>query len=184
MTLPLTTILPLHSADIKKGGDSLDKYMRELVFSLQRQYEDVAQAVNGDIRRSTDSGSVKFTPTVRGSTAEGAGTYSRQIAWVLREGLMVDYWFDIAWTAHTGTGTIQVNLPYQCAQTDSNLFVCPLFTETITFTGNPYGVANTGLRTMDVRQSRSAAAFASITMINAATIRGCIRYVGQEIERS
>jgi len=72
MTLPLTTILPLHSERIKEGGSALDKYMRELIFTLQRQYEDVAQAVNGDIRTNNDIGSRQYLPAVFGVSASGS----------------------------------------------------------------------------------------------------------------
>ena len=40
MTIPSNIILPLHSEMVKSGKpDDLDKYLRELIFSLQTMYD-------------------------------------------------------------------------------------------------------------------------------------------------
>jgi hypothetical protein len=184
MTLPNTTVLPVHSDKIKEGGEGLDGYIQDLVFTLQRQYEDTANAVNGDYRTSSETGSRQFIPTVRGASTQGAGTYTTQNAWVLRKGILVDFWFNIVWTGHTGTGTLQIDLPYIAAQTDGNLFTGTVYTESLSFTGVTYGIVDDSARTMRIQQSQSGGSVANIAVATAGTLKGHVRYVGQSIERS
>lgn len=49
-----------------------------------------------------------FTPTARGTGVNGAGTYSVQTGKYIQIGNMVFFWIAIAWTAHTGTGTLRI----------------------------------------------------------------------------
>lgn len=135
MTLPLNVIFPLHSEKIKAGGEELDKYMRELVFTLQRQYEDVAQAVNGDIRNNVDETNAQYTPVLNGATP-GTFKYTNQIGIVLRKGLMVDLWGDVSWiSAGVAAGNLFVELPYQVAKTAGMPFVGKTQASGVTYTG-------------------------------------------------
>lgn len=180
MTLPFTSILPVNSEQIVAGGDQLESYIQDLVFNLQRQYEDVATAVNGRIGSNTDTGSGQYIPIIRGSTADGVGTYTSQIGRVLRQGILVDVWFNITWTGHTGTGNLRLVLPYSAAKSNGNLFSGGLWTQTVAFTGDTYGVIVDGTEELQVVQSRSGTTFANIAMLTAGTLRGHIRYVGKE----
>lgn len=184
MTLPITTVLPLHSEKIKQGGQPLDSYLRELIFSLQRQYEDIAQAINGDIRTEVSQGSGRYLPTIVGTTGDGTATYARQIGYVVRQGLMVDVWFDLDWTLHTGTGDLTVTLPYLVALGDGNPFIGAVNTQTIAFSGYVVGMGQSNSRQMLLIDSASGVASVNISMLAAASLRGHLRYVGQEIERS
>lgn len=49
-----------------------------------------------------------FTPTIVGTTAAGAGTYTTQLGRYQRIGNIVQYWISLVWTAHTGTGNMRV----------------------------------------------------------------------------
>jgi len=185
MTIPFTTILPLHSERIKQGGDELDRYIRELIATLQRQYEDVAQAVNGDIRSSVDIDSKKYTPTVSGATTAGTGTYVHQVGWVYRQGLLVDVFIDIRWNAHTGSGILQIDLPYLCTESAENPFVCVVSSENITFSGYLTGTIVPGTRELQIYDNRSGTTFNNISISGSdTTLRAHIRYVAQGIERS
>jgi hypothetical protein len=185
MTIPSTTILPLHSERIKQGGDELDKYLRELVTTLQKQYEEVAQGINGDFRSNFDEDSKKYTPTVSGSTSDGSGTYTHQIGWVHRRGVLVDYWFDIRWSAHTGTGDLEVDLPYLSIETEQYPFVCHVSVQNITFSGYLTGTIDPGTRKLQIYDNVSGTTFNNIALTNSdTTIRGHLRYVAQTIERS
>lgn len=183
MTLPLNTILPLHSENIQQGGKNLEKYMRELVFTMQRQYEDIAQAVNGDIRNSQEPGNQNYTPTIEGATVAGVGTYTNQIGWVLRQGLMVDVWFNIKWTAHTGTGGLVLTLPYKSAVTPGNPWVGSIIASGITFTGYLCGSVSPDTRNLRIIDTQSGGSAVEIAILNSATLTGHVRYVGQAIER-
>ncbi len=188
MTIPSTTILPLQSDRIQRGGRDLDRYMRELIFTLQRQYEDMAQAINGDIQNNALVGRNNYTPTISGSTLAGVGTYASpgyQIGWSLRQGLMVDVWFDVRWTAHTGTGDMTLDLPFLSAVSDENPFIAVIAADNITFTDYLIGSVSPDTRNLLIQDVRSATTFNSIAVTNAdTTLRGHVRYIGQALERS
>jgi len=53
---------------------------------------------------------ITFTPTIIGSTTSGVGTYSLQLGKATRIGNRVDGHVKLIWTAHTGTGNVQIGL--------------------------------------------------------------------------
>jgi hypothetical protein len=54
-----------------------------------------------------------FTPVIQGSTSAGVGTYTSQNGSYVKNGSIVTFQLDISWTAHTGTGDIQIaGFPY------------------------------------------------------------------------
>ena len=53
----------------------------------------------------------EWTPRIIGSTTEGVGTYTHAYGTSLCYGQVVDIWFDIFWTVHTGTGFMRISLP-------------------------------------------------------------------------
>jgi hypothetical protein len=185
MTLPTTTILPLHSERIKEGGEDLDSYLRELVFTLQRQYEDIAQAVNGDIRNDVSQGSKQFLPTLNGSTP-GTFTYTKQVGWVLRQGLMVDVWGDVAWSsAGTAAGNLFVELPYKVAISETMPFVGIVQPSAVVYTGGTGIVINAIGDTYRGEFWNVGDGFttANQSVVAAGRLIFHIRYLGQGIER-
>lgn len=63
----------------------------------------------------------EFTPTVTGSTTTGTGTYSTRIGNYVRVGRLVFITISLQWTAHTGTGQLQVEgLPFVAAGSHYN----------------------------------------------------------------
>tara|TARA_R110000868_G_scaffold300583_2_gene561001 strand:- start:1120 stop:1686 length:567 start_codon:yes stop_codon:yes gene_type:complete len=187
MTLPTTTILPLHSEKIKEGGAPLDAYMRELVFSLQRQYEDMAHAINGDTKRSVDVGNVQWKPVLRDSANSATTfTYDHQVGRVLRKGIMVDLWFDIKWTAATATaGNMYIDLPYKVAVTEQKPFVGIVQPSGFAFTAGTDCVANAQSNTyiLDIYNTGNGTTSASQGSVSAGQLIGYIRYAGQRLER-
>lgn len=129
MTLPIEIQLPL-SKELIESGDSfqLMEYMRELIRKLEETYKDVAQNVNGDIR--------EFTPVLYDTATSSTYTYTSQVGWYLRQGIMVDYWFDVVWSAiATGTpsGNLYVGLPYEVFDSTQKPFVGVLQTSTLAY---------------------------------------------------
>jgi hypothetical protein len=54
-----------------------------------------------------------FTPVVQGSTAAGVGVYSTQTGRYTKVGRLVTVEIYIVWSAHTGTGNLQIGgLPF------------------------------------------------------------------------
>jgi hypothetical protein len=54
------------------------------------------------------------TPTIAGSTTSGTATYTTQNCFWRRVGNVVDFYIDIAWSGHTGTGNTRLvhGIPY------------------------------------------------------------------------
>lgn len=171
MTLPTNIILPLQ--------DDADTHEKELVFSLQGMYEDIVLNVNGDTKQ--------FTPTVSGTTAEGTGNYVHQTGWYLRQGIMVDLWFDVQWSSHTGTGNLFLNLPYKVfnASTTDKPFVGVLQPDTVTFATGTAAVINAISSTFrgEIWEYGSGIASVNIAIAGTGQLIGHIRYVGTQFER-
>ena len=182
MTLPIEIQLPLSEAKLESGEPSqLTEYMRELIRKLEEMYKDMAQDINGDIR--------EFTPVLMDAATDTTYTYSSQVGWYLRQGIMVDYWFDVVWTAidtGTPTGNLYVQLPYQVFDAQQKPFVGVLQTSTLAYgTGLTYLTINgiPGTFRGEIWGSGDGATTANVTANTAAgQLIGHIRYVGSEYE--
>lgn len=178
MTLPIELILPLNEERLETADPKqIASYVRELVTTLSRSYQDISQSINGDIRQ--------FLPVVAGMTTDGTGTYTVQDGWYLRKGLLVDFWYAVVWTAHSGTGQIKINLPYKVKKSINNPFV-----------GEVHGVYNyaagyTGMFSLGLSDTFNNAIYAEgpggvavfpLQLLTSGTLWGHIRYIGQEIE--
>lgn len=189
MTIPSTTILPLHSERIQEGGKALDQYLRELIFSLQRQYEEMAQAINGDIKRSVDEGSQKWEPLLKDS---GDTTltfiYDHQIGIVLRKGLIVDVFFDIKWTGCSGipSGNMYIELPYKVSKSEGKPFIGVLQPSIFAYTGGTDCVINAIPDTYHGEIWNTGNGFVTANQLSTTVghLIGNLRYVGQQTERS
>ena len=189
MTLPTTTNLPFHSEKIKAGGLGLEKYVQELVSTLNRQYEDVADSVNGTTRRSVDEGSSKWEPVLKDTANSGTTfTYDHQVGTVLRKGIMVDVFFDVKWTANTGaiTGNMYIELPYKVAVFEEKPFVGSVQPSIFTYSGGTACVINAIEDTYRLEIWNTGSGFTSANQgsVAAGQLAGHIRYVGQQIERN
>lgn len=71
--------------------------------NINTLYKDIVDPLQGVV--------TEWTPLILGSTTEGDGTYSYQYGNTITYGQVVDVWFDIDWTGHTGTGNLQISLP-------------------------------------------------------------------------
>ena len=81
---------------------------------------------------SEDYEAGEFTPTVTGSTTTGTGTYATRIGNYVRVGRLVFITISLKWTAHTGTGELQVEgLPFVAA--DSHYNALSLTADNLTF---------------------------------------------------
>jgi len=178
MTIPSDIIYPFRPEEITSAKpEELSKYVRDLVFTMSRTYQDTAEAVNGNIR--------DFTPTVVGLTTAGTGTYSYQSGIYLRQGLLVDYWFDVSWTAHTGAGNLGVGLPYQCRSQANTVWHNSCMTYNITFpAGRTYAslVCLNDTFTAALVVGGSAVTDANVTIPASGRIRAHLRYLGVGFE--
>ena len=78
-----------------------------------------------DSRRQT------FTPVLIGTTGAGTGTYTTQVGKYEQIGSRVMGEIELVWTAHTGTGNMQITGLPKTANSDIT-FICQVETESIT----------------------------------------------------
>jgi hypothetical protein len=75
-----------------------------LSIESRKTYQDFARQINGEAK--------VFTAKVFGGTSAGVGTYVTQNGFYILSGQMVDVYYHIAWTGHTGTGDLYVEMPF------------------------------------------------------------------------
>lgn len=122
MTLPTSNIYPL-ATNVQSIND-LNTYLRDLVFALEDRDEQLADAINGDIRGNAFVQKQQWKPIIKGTNDPGAYLYTQQVGWVYRQGLFTDVWFDVIWAASkVGTGNLYIELPYKVAISEGNPFV-------------------------------------------------------------
>lgn len=188
MTLPTNIIFPFHSEHIRSGNpQDLEKYLKELNFTLQQMYEDLAQGINGDIRADYATGRENWTPVLDGTSTSDDFTYSDQSGWVLRQGLITDVWFDVTWTsAGTAAGNLYVELPYKVALSNGKPFVGVVQSSAITYTGGTGIVVNGISNTYRAEFWNVGDGFttANQAVVASGQLIGHLRYIGQQDERA
>jgi len=179
MTLPTDITLPL-PRDYRDNINP-DAYSNDLVFELQNMYQNVANNINGAIRNYADVDSSQWIPTINGTGSAGSTTYTHQIGWVFRQGIITEVWFDIQWSASTATGNLFIDLPYIVTKSNQKPFVGVLQTSTIA-----YGAGKTLLTCnaipstyrLEIWSSGSAVATANVVVAGAGQLIGHCRYIG------
>ena len=186
MTAQTEKTLPYRRDDILSGEpERLEKYLRELVFALERQLTDNAHEINGKIKTNFSSQSGRWTPVLKDTVNSGTTfTYTNQIGWSLRQGLAVDAWFDIAWTINAGaiTGNMYVELPSKVATTSNMPFTGVLQPSGFAFTGGSACVINAISNTFRGEIWNTGGGFTTARQASAATGRliGHVRYIGRQ----
>lgn len=112
---------------------------------------------------------VSFTPVITGSTAAGAGTYSVQNGVFSRNKNMVSFIIQLTWSAHTGTGFLQIDgLPYLAyGGIPQSLNV---IASNITFTGQIACLTATGLARLLPYRIISGSPIAQLNMSTSGTL--------------
>lgn len=120
-----------------------------------------------------------WTPVIQGSSSAGVGTYTRQHAVYMRLGRLVVATFDLVWTAHTGTGNMQVaGWPVTFALSSSE-YVGNVLYENLTLPANTVQVILNGTNATTVAEVTAlidAAGRSQVAMDGAATLSGTIVY--------
>ncbi len=141
MTLPGYQLLPFPK-DFE-DYDSVALYLRALLIALETRDDQVTEAVNGNIRASVLSGTLNWTPVLKGTVTPGTFTYTKQTGYVLRQGLMTDVWADIEWSsAGTAAGNLYLELPYKVALVENMPFVGLVQPSVFAYTGGTEVVIN------------------------------------------
>lgn len=107
-----------------------------------------------------------FTPTLIGTSTAGTGTYSTQTGYYTKVGDLVAFSLALTWTAHTGTGDMQIQgLPFTTFA--NNAGGATIFSSNIASTAGTYLQCVLSASTTDVRPRQVATgggAAAGITM--------------------
>ncbi len=177
MTLPINIDYPFNPEKILGNDEDFISYMRDLTKTLTDTYERSVPNIDGNLE--------DYTATVSGETTEGVGTYTNQKGLVLRQGIRTTVYFNISWTAHTGTGFLNVDLPYKIAKIGSDIFTGSVELWAIGF---PVGYTYSLLHGIDdsykarVQMCGSGVGSVSLSMPASGMIIGSINYIGQENE--
>lgn len=180
MTIPPSINLPLR-VDFS-NSDDMDRYMRDLVFELQNMYEELALGVNGSIKSNVQTQRENWTPELDGTAVSGTFTYTHQIGWVFRQGIIVDIWFDVAWSASgAAAGNLYLKLLYEVANSAQKPFVGPLQTSTIGYGGGHTLLSVNAIPATyraEIWASGTGVATANVGVAAAGQLIGHCRYIG------
>jgi len=114
-----------------------------------------------------------WTPVVQGTTVPGVGTYIKQHGVYMRIGRLILFTFDLQWSAHTGTGNMQVaGFPVVFALGNSH-YPYYLHTENISLPANTIQVEFDGENATtfgDILAVRSNASAISVSMDTSGTL--------------
>ncbi len=183
MTLPINVTLPLDSTRIKsQNPKDLYEYLRTLVYVLTVHLQQANQSANGNISQLTNSSDPGYQFVV-GSSSAGAGTYSNCMIWTRRSNLFTSVWFDITWSATTGTGNLLIQLPYKCQPSTQAPFIAVIESDSITYTsGYTYLTGNLtpGTNLLAINQNGSGEPLLAFPISMTGHLRGSIHYVGQQ----
>ena len=143
--------------------------------------EEVSETVRGKFRTSDSSREEQWKPIIVGIAGEGTGVYSttNQSGFVYRQNQLVDCFFDVVWTAHTGTGSLALQLPYKVAKASNLPFVGVVQSSTLAFSGYLVLSAQPNDDKAILMQCTSGGATTAIAIAAAGRLQGSIRYVGQ-----
>ena len=184
MTLPINYKLP----EIKNDptSDELNSYHQDMNFELQNMYEQIAQNVNGVFRTNLDLDGSQFKPTLGGSTVTGTFTYTDQSCYVLRQGIMTDFWFDVSWSSQAGaTGDLRLFLPYKISLQSGMFFVGSCFMNLATFPAGTTSLSVTGIPNTyeaSFQGSGTGVNTSPIAVYGNGRVGGYLRYIGLEDE--
>ena len=113
-----------------------------------------------------------FTPVVNGSTTTGTGTYSIQLGRYTKIGNVVNFYINLAWSAHTGTGNFNPisGLPYTAANVTNNYSALAVYTSALGMTaGNTIqAVTVPNTSTVVLRQVPTGGGFSVVIPLDAA----------------
>lgn len=130
------------------------------------------QAASADVNVLDDYEEGTFTPVAIGTTTAGAGTYTTQIGRYTKVGNRVHFSIHLAWSAHTGTGDLQVNgLPFTALNLANNHHAVALVHNGLAYTAGNTPAAYVAMNTASVllRQSVPNAAALAIPMDTSVT---------------
>lgn len=107
-----------------------------------------------------------FTPTTRGTTVAGTGTYITQLGYYTRVGNVVWFSITVATSAHTGTGAVEITgLPFSSVNSSQRYGLVQFIGKNLTKPANSYLIAyiNPNSVTIDLQTGDTAGTTATRT---------------------
>jgi hypothetical protein len=136
------------------------------------------QVASADANTLDDYEEGSFTPIIIGTTTAGTGTYSTQAGRYTKVGNLVHVALEVEWSAHTGTGNMQVTgLPFTTSADVTQAGSCVVNNMTSpasTVVSLAVNSNNTVLRMLSI--SIATGNLASLTMDTAALVRATAVY--------
>ncbi len=135
------------------------------------------QISSGNANTLDDYEEGTFTPTIDGTTAAGAGTYTTQVGTYTKVGRVVHAMIALVWTAHTGTGNMIIKgLPFAADNITGGAGVASFDYANLTYPSPITGyVAATGASII-LQSSTTGAGATPLAIDTAATLRCFITY--------
>ena len=128
----------------------------------------------------------QYTPTLEASGANGTVTYTAQTGWYIRHANVVDYWFNVTWSAWAGgAGNMRLILPSKIIDVDTNYFVGEMTSSNVAYANaadtwcKPRGAKDKNYA--DILSGRHNAAAGFVQAQATGDLFGHIRYWSQEI---
>jgi len=178
MTLPTDINFPAAENLLEDGGQyNVETFLQEMNNRLADMYQDIAQNVNGYIK--------DWKPVVYGLTNTGTATYVNQSGWIRRAGIITECWMDVSWRAHSGSGFVAIQMPYQVAMSSASPFVGVIESSAANaFPGFTYLTWRVEPNTTEglIIKSGDGVPSEKLSLANAGGFRGYIRYIGKEFE--
>lgn len=172
----------LQTLDDKFKLKTDEEYLIQTVYELQNSLSEIFRDLDGNIKSSFLQQRELWTPVLKGTAVSGTFTYGNQIGWVYRQGLMVDVWCDITWTAAgTAAGNLYLELPYLVANTTGYPFI-----GAVQYSGITLGAGNTNLFIDAVSdtyrgefwQTGTGLANTNLGVLASGSLRLHLRYIG------
>lgn len=151
---------------------------------INRLYNLIEQSINKGV--SIDS----FQTTsgynlvrIYGSGVEGTATYTSQQGLYVRNGDIVNYWFGLEWSGHTGTGEMRISIPYTVRSFNGS-FMGSCETQNIFW---PAGVTQVMIKAVPetdyalLSGMQSSSASSTVQMNASGIINGYLRYIAEPV---
>ncbi len=109
-----------------------------------------------------------FTPTVRGTITAGTGTYTTQTGKYTKVGNLVTVTVQLTWTAHTGSGSINIQpLPFTAS---GATVTCALYPVNLTYNDYIAGRVISGQAVMYPYSFTSGSSISLVSLVSAGTL--------------
>ena len=134
------------------------------------------------LRESVEGYTQSFDGVVYGSSTAGTCTYTKNDCYYVRRGVIVDVFYGVTWTGHTGTGNLYLKLPFFEKGFTDSVNASAVIAANITFpAGTVYLVARSLANNDFIRIEaiKSATTPAILTIPAAGTLYFHHSYIGQ-----